>query len=120
MAAVTPKVTPVIMPALEMAQDFGRVIRWLKAAGEPVTKGEALMEIETDKITVEIEAPATGWLRQVMAQAGELVPVGQKIAEIDPQATVPATSPQPLAAPARVRVSPVAQQIANAKGIDLA
>ena len=52
----------VIMPALGMAQETGTLIQWLKAAGDSVTKGEPLMEIETDKATVEIEAPASGIL----------------------------------------------------------
>ena len=49
--------TNVIMPALGMAQEKGRLIRWLVEPGATVNKGDLLMEIETDKITVEIEAP---------------------------------------------------------------
>ena len=90
--------TNVIMPALEMAQDTGKVVRWLKAPGDSVRKGEPLLEIETDKVTVEIEAPAAGVLREVSAQAGDVVPVGQTIALIrepgEPvQSAVPATDP---------------------------
>jgi hypothetical protein len=48
----------VIMPALGMAQETGKVLRWLKAEGENVVKGEPLLEIETDKVTVELEACA--------------------------------------------------------------
>jgi pyruvate dehydrogenase E2 component (dihydrolipoamide acetyltransferase) len=54
--------TEVIMPALGMAQEKGTLVKWLKAEGEAVTKGEPLMEVETDKATVEIEAPASGTL----------------------------------------------------------
>jgi len=54
--------TSVIMPALELAQETGKVIRWLKAPGDAVAKGEPLLEIETDKVTTEIEAPAAGIL----------------------------------------------------------
>jgi len=50
----------VIMPALGMAQETGKVVRWLKQDGELVAKGEPLLEVETDKVTVEIEAPADG------------------------------------------------------------
>jgi pyruvate/2-oxoglutarate dehydrogenase complex dihydrolipoamide acyltransferase (E2) component len=64
----------VIMPALGMAQETGTLIQWLKSAGESVTKGEPLMEIETDKATVEIEAPASGILGSVTAQAGDVIP----------------------------------------------
>jgi pyruvate/2-oxoglutarate dehydrogenase complex dihydrolipoamide acyltransferase (E2) component len=74
--------TNVIMPALEMAQETGKVVRWLKAPGDAVRKGEPLLEIETDKVTVEIEAPSAGVLREVTAQEGDVVPVGQTIALI--------------------------------------
>jgi pyruvate dehydrogenase E2 component (dihydrolipoamide acetyltransferase) len=55
----------VIMPALGMAQETGILLQWLKAEGEEVTQGEPLMEIETDKATVEVEAPASGTLVNV-------------------------------------------------------
>ena len=53
--------TDVIMPALGVAQEKGTLLNWHKAEGQSVTKGEPLMEIETDKATVEIEAPASGF-----------------------------------------------------------
>lgn len=74
--------TDVILPALGMAQDTGRILQWLKSAGAHVTKGEPLAEIETDKVTVEIEAPADGILAHILAVAGADVPVGQVIAQI--------------------------------------
>src|SRR2546426_3750235 len=74
--------TDVIMPALEMAQETGKVLKWLKAPGHAVQKGEPIVEIETDKVTVEIEAPAAGVLRDVTAHEGDVVPVGQTIAVI--------------------------------------
>src|SRR4029453_13206586 len=72
----------VIMPALEMAQETGKVIRWLKSPGSRVEKGGPIVEIETDKITVEIESPASGVLQDVTALEGEVVPVGRTIAVI--------------------------------------
>ncbi|SRR5581483_7068277 len=72
----------VIMPALELAQETGKLLRWMKAPGDTVRKGEAIAEIETDKVTVELEAPASGILQQVTAQEGDVVPVGQTIAII--------------------------------------
>ena len=72
----------VIMPALELAQETGKVIRWLKAPGDAVSKGEPLVEIETDKVTVQIEAPASGVLGDVTAAEGDVVPVGHTIALI--------------------------------------
>jgi len=69
-----------VMPALEMAQETGTLVRWLKRAGEAVAKGEPVMEIETDKVTVEIESPAAGILGGILAHEGDVVPVGQTIA----------------------------------------
>ena len=74
--------TDVILPALGMSQDTGKIVQWLKTEGQQVVKGEPLVEIETDKATVEIEAPANGVLARVSAAAGEDIPVGQVIAAI--------------------------------------
>lgn len=105
----------VIMPALGMAQETGTLIRWLKAPGEAVAKGEPLMEVETDKATVEVEAPASGILAQVTIQPGETVPVGQRIAVIlapDEAAPTPTTG--------TVSATPLAARIAAEHGLDLA
>jgi len=72
----------VVMPALEMAQETGKLIAWRKQEGDRVTKGEPLLEIETDKAVVEVEAPADGILAGIMASAGAEIPVGQTIAWI--------------------------------------
>jgi pyruvate dehydrogenase E2 component (dihydrolipoamide acetyltransferase) len=72
--------TDVILPALGMSQESGKILQWLKVEGEQVAKGEPLAEIETDKATVEIEAPADGVLAHVAFTAGDDVPVGQVIA----------------------------------------
>jgi pyruvate dehydrogenase E2 component (dihydrolipoamide acetyltransferase) len=74
--------TNVIMPALGVAQQTGTLLKWLKAEGQSVSKGEPLMEIETDKATVEIEAPTSGILTQISANPGDEVPVGNRIAVI--------------------------------------
>src|SRR5579871_4008273 len=74
--------TNVIMPALGMAQDTAILVQWLKREGDTVAKGEPLAEIQTDKATVEIEAPGTGVLANVTAGPGAEVPVGQTIALI--------------------------------------
>lgn len=72
----------VVMPALGMAQETGILLQWLKAPGDTVAKGEPLMEVETDKAAVEVEAPASGVLAEVTAQPGDEIPVGQVIARI--------------------------------------
>ncbi len=70
------------MPALGMSQDTGRLLTWLKSEGDTVEKGEPLMEVETDKTTVEVEAPASGTLGGISASVGDDVPVGDVIAYI--------------------------------------
>jgi pyruvate dehydrogenase E2 component (dihydrolipoamide acetyltransferase) len=72
----------VVMPALEMAQETGKLIAWRKKEGDPVTKGEPLLEIETDKAVMEIEAPADGLLAGITGIVGADIPVGQTIAWI--------------------------------------
>lgn len=126
--------TDVIMPALEMAQETGVLVSWLKHDGETVTKGEPLMEIETDKVTVEIEAPASGTLGGIRAKEGDAIPVGQTIAWIlgpgeapplSAEAAAPsgraATAPQAnRSAPTTpVEASPLARKMAEEHGIDL-
>ncbi len=72
----------VIMPALGVAQDTGLIISWLKKSGDAIKIGDALMEIETDKAVMEVEAQANGYLTNVSAAAGDHVPVGQVIGVI--------------------------------------
>ncbi len=128
------------MPALEMAQDTGQLISWLKKEGEEVFQGEPLMEIETDKVTVEIEAPASGRLANVTAAPGDEVPVGEVIAlilapgeeapitEKRPEVSQRATQPTPDAKKVwpqaqptgGFNASPLAMRVAAEHGIDLA
>jgi pyruvate dehydrogenase E2 component (dihydrolipoamide acetyltransferase) len=132
----------VIMPALGMAQETGKVVRWLKAEGETVAKGEPLLEVETDKVTVELESPADGILAGISAAEGADVPVGETIAFVlavgetvpEPVAAVPSevatVVPRPsrseadVQAPAggrrRSLASPKARRIAAERGVDLA
>jgi pyruvate/2-oxoglutarate dehydrogenase complex dihydrolipoamide acyltransferase (E2) component len=72
----------IVMPALEMAQETGKLLSWRKKEGDAIAKGEPLLDVETDKAVVEIEAPADGILAGVKAQAGDVIPVGQTIAWI--------------------------------------
>src|SRR6187399_3114878 len=81
----------VVMPALEMAQETGKLVSWKKKEGEQVTKGEMLLEVETDKAVVEIEASGDGVLSGVTAKEGDVIPVGQTIAWLlKPGESVPA------------------------------
>ncbi|HEX6763161.1 MAG TPA: dihydrolipoamide acetyltransferase family protein [Gaiellaceae bacterium] len=134
----------VIMPALGMAQETGKILRWLKADGAAVARGEPLLEVETDKVTVEIESPADGTLAGVSAGEGTEVPVGTVIALVlaagealtavpvstgaaaEPgiaAAHAPSAAPVPAAAvpgaARRALASPKARRLARASGIDL-
>ena len=88
----------VVMPALEMAQETGKLLAWRKKDGDHVIKGEPLLEIETDKAVVEVEAPADGILTGIMAVEGADIPVGQTIAWIVAPGEVP-PSDAAMAAP---------------------
>lgn len=118
--------TQVILPALGMSQDTGKIITWLKAAGEQVTRGEPLVEIETDKATVEIEAPADGVLVGIVAMAGEEIPVGQIIATIlapgentGEEPTVAQSPPEEHVRQPSLPASPLASRIAAEHNLDL-
>jgi pyruvate dehydrogenase E2 component (dihydrolipoamide acetyltransferase) len=73
--------TEVILPRLGQGMEAGTIVRWLKAEGEPVEKGEPLFELDTDKVTQEVEAEASGVLLRIAVAEGE-VPVGETIAFI--------------------------------------
>jgi pyruvate dehydrogenase E2 component (dihydrolipoamide acetyltransferase) len=70
----------IVMPALEMAQETGKLVAWRKKEGQSVSKGEPLFDVETDKAVVEIEAPGNGILAGIRAREGDVIPVGQTIA----------------------------------------
>jgi pyruvate dehydrogenase E2 component (dihydrolipoamide acetyltransferase) len=136
----------VVMPALEMAQETGKLVSWKKKDGEAVKKGELLLEVETDKAVVEVEAGADGILGGILAKAGDVIPVGQTIAwllkpgETPPAAAAPAqtgrtgaaapqaaaSSAAPAAAAAAavasagpVQISPKARRLAKEHGVDV-
>jgi len=98
--------TDVIMPALGMAQTTGIVVQWKKQAGDQVSKGEPLLEVETDKAVVEVEAPASGTLVAISAEAGAEVPVGTAIAVILGPGESAGTATSPPRSPARSAAKP--------------
>ena len=71
--------TDVIMPQMGFDMEEGTVVRWLKAVGDNVDRGEPIVEVETDKATVEVESFASGLLRRIVVTEGITVPVGQVI-----------------------------------------
>jgi pyruvate dehydrogenase E2 component (dihydrolipoyllysine-residue acetyltransferase) len=134
----------VVMPALEMAQETGKLLAWRKKEGDAVKKGEPLLEIETDKAVVEIEAPGDGILASVTAHEGAVIPVGETIAwlvaagEKPPMlkpvaapsarattagasggaATAARTSAAPVLATTSAQISPKARRLAKELGVD--
>lgn len=139
----------VIMPAMGATQETGRLVRWFKQEGDSVAKGERLMEVETDKSVVEVEAPTSGILASVTAAPDDEIPVGQVIAlivEPDEASTRRRKAPAPSERPkrhvpvrratkargaattetrdgpgtGRTLASPAARRLAAEKGVDLA
>ena len=88
------------MPALEMAQETGKIVSWVKKEGDSVSKGDILLEVETDKAVVEVEATADGVLAGVKSHAGDVVPVGQTIAWLVAPGEQPPADSSATAAPA--------------------
>jgi pyruvate dehydrogenase E2 component (dihydrolipoamide acetyltransferase) len=139
----------VFMPKMSDHMENGEIIRWLVKEGDPVEEQQVIMELMTDKVVAELEAPASGVLKGIRpgAEDGTVVPVGETFAFIaEPDEEVPVLSPltpveakeEPVATPApasaamaklstepakaeggRVRTTPVAQRLAKELGIDL-
>ena len=104
----------VVMPALEMAQESGTLVSWLKKEGEQVRKGEMLLEVETDKAVVEVEASSDGTLAGITAQPGDVIPVGHTIAWlVQPGESPPATTSAQTLSGRRTDASPVAAAVGS-------
>jgi pyruvate dehydrogenase E2 component (dihydrolipoamide acetyltransferase) len=131
--------TAVIMPKFGMAQEEATIVRWYKQEGEQVQQGEPLLEVMTDKVNMDVEAPASGVLLAAKYGVDEVVPVtvvigyigeqGEEIPEEQPQPMRAAPSkaipvsaapqPAPKARPGKVKATPAARRLAREKGIDL-
>jgi pyruvate dehydrogenase E2 component (dihydrolipoamide acetyltransferase) len=137
--------TEVILPRLGQGMESGTIVRWLKSEGEPVEKGEPLFELDTDKVTQDVEAETSGVLLKIAVEEGE-VPVGQTIAFIGAEGEAvpdvaeserpPPTAPEPpsntvlqakeepppepsASGNGRMKASPLARRLARERGIDL-
>ena len=111
---------PVRMPSLGATSDELQIVQWLKEVGSVVEQGEPLLEVETDKATLEVEAAVAGTLLAVLHGAGETVPVGEVIAYVGaPGDDVPVAEPSAPAAAKRQAV-PTARRLAQEHDIDLA
>jgi pyruvate dehydrogenase E2 component (dihydrolipoamide acetyltransferase) len=127
--------TEVIMPKVDMDQETGTISEWKKHNGDQVKEGETILVIETAKVAIDVEAPATGILDGVTAQPGEVIPIatvigyilepGEKLPE-KPKGTIPVaeiSAEKSTAAPVTavsVDATPVARNMAEAMGVDLA
>lgn len=113
--------TEIIMPKAGMAMERGTIISWLKKPGDPVEAGEPLLEIETDKVSMEVEAERSGYLLSVIHQEGEEVEVITTIGYIGDRDEVldPAPS-EPSPALVRTLATPAARRIAREANVDLA
>lgn len=128
--------TTVIMPRFGMTQEESTIVAWLVEEGSYVQKGDPICEVTTDKINMEVEAPATGYLKGIRYRAGDVVPVTEVIAYIvaegeevpaspasAPSAAVEAAAPPEALPPSTAQApvaTPVARRLAEAEGIDLA
>jgi 2-oxoglutarate dehydrogenase E2 component (dihydrolipoamide succinyltransferase) len=125
--------TPITVPALGESVSEATIAKWMKNVGDPVKKDEALVELETDKVTVEVFASAAGTLGEITAPAGTTVNVGAVIGSIAAggaaaapaaKATVAAAAPAPAvkaAAPATNgddRLSPAVKKLVDESGVN--
>jgi 2-oxoglutarate dehydrogenase E2 component (dihydrolipoamide succinyltransferase) len=92
--------TEIKVPTLGESVTSATVARWMKQEGDAVAVDEPLVELETDKVTVEVIAPTAGVLSSIVAPEGSEVPVGALLATVEAGASAPARSAQPVAAPA--------------------
>ena len=75
--------TLITMPKLSYQMDQGTIVRWLKSEGDRVEKGEALLELETDKAVIEVPSSVSGAITEIFIQQGDTVAVGQAILKVD-------------------------------------
>jgi pyruvate/2-oxoglutarate dehydrogenase complex dihydrolipoamide acyltransferase (E2) component len=120
------------LPDLGEGLTEGEVARWLVAEGQEVAEDDPLVEIQTDKATVEIPSPAAGKVARILVAEGDVVPVGTVLVVIGEDGTAPAARPEPtmpatvekgsdpLQTPApRVRATPLVRKIAQEQGVSL-
>ncbi len=109
----TPTAVDVVMPQMGVSVSEGTITKWLKQEGEEVQADEPLLEISTDKVDTEVPSPGSGVVQQILAQEGETVPVGQRIAVIGAAGAEPAE--ESPAAPATQEAAAEANAAASAE-----
>jgi 2-oxoglutarate dehydrogenase complex dihydrolipoamide succinyltransferase (E2) component len=120
--------TDIIMPQLGESIAEGTIVKWLIPPGEKVEKDQSLLEVETDKVALEIPSPAAGFLSEVLVQEGQTVPVGTLIARLETQAPASGVinrvggvvvKPVPAGAEGEEHYSPAVRQLAKEQGVEL-
>jgi pyruvate dehydrogenase E2 component (dihydrolipoamide acetyltransferase) len=134
------EMTPtIVMPDLGQTTAEGKILRWLKSPGEKVAKGDHLLEVETDKVIMEVESYQSGYLRQMLAGEGQMVSAMAPIALVtdtieeplgaaEQKVTASTSAAEPVASAPRtvvpsaagLSVAPAAKALAKELGIDLA
>ena len=110
------------LPDLGEGLTEGEVARWLVSEGDEVTEDQPLVEIQTDKTTVEIPSPAAGKVAQILVEEGKVVPVGTVLVVIGEDGALPAVeqTPEPKKeAPQKVRATPLVRRLAQELGVEL-
>ena len=118
------QVVEIGMPKLSDSMEEATVLEWLKRPGEPVKRGEPLVEVETDKATVVYEAEASGILEAILVDAGGTARLGATIATLRTSGATPAPGPaapkpMPRARAERARATPIARRLAAQLGVPL-
>jgi pyruvate dehydrogenase E2 component (dihydrolipoyllysine-residue acetyltransferase) len=106
----------VVMPQMGVSVSEGTITKWLKSEGEEISADEALLEISTDKVDTEVPSPASGVIQQILAQEGETVPVGTKIAVISPDGDADAPPREEIQEPATAEAAEEATAASGAEG----
>ena len=133
----------VVLPALGLTVEKGKILQWLKKEGETVAKGDSLYEVEADKVTTEVESPASGVLRKILIPEGVEVPILTVVAVItDEKENLPEKyltmviakpekkeepelprvqepSVRVTSGPTEIKAPPAARKLAKERGIDL-
>src|SRR6185295_4144126 len=115
--------TDIVVPTLGESVSEATVAKWLKKAGDAVRKDETLVELETDKVSVEVSAPEAGTLTEIVAKEGATVQIGALLghlgaagAQATPQTAAAAPTPKPAAAAPTPAPHPAAQAQRNDGG----
>jgi 2-oxoglutarate dehydrogenase E2 component (dihydrolipoamide succinyltransferase) len=120
----------IVIPQAGESVTSGVVLRWVKKPGEGVKRDEVVLEVETDKITLEVTAPAAGVLAETLVKEGETVKIGQAVGRVDDKAVAPAGRPEVrttvgsgvpagVGAEGEVRVTPLAKKTAEQLHVDV-